>query len=92
MEDVAILMEEYVKELLDISAGKVKDISRLLKLASSIKQYVTPQVKGTITRECNSAKRFTAEVRVKITSTINRNMSQAINTATLRYMNYVINM
>lgn len=90
MEDVAILMEEYVKELLDISAGKVTDLSRLIKIATSIKQFVTPQVKGAITRECNSAKRYITDARCP--STLKRNMSQAINTATLRYMRYVINM
>lgn len=105
MEDLSLLLEEYVNELVKIRMGKSDDYSctRLMDLASSIKQFYSKSnrgIKGAITRECNMAKRYMRALGSFscFTSTADlikrngENLDKSIITATRRYMNHIINM
>ena len=105
MEDLSLLLEEYVNELVKIRMGKSDDYGckRLMDLASSIKQFYSKSnsgTKGAITRECNAAKMYMRALGsfhcFESTATIikynGENLDKSIITATRRYMNHIIDM
>lgn len=101
MEDMEILLAEFVEELKAIYRRESTTISRLEMLGSSIKQFYAPievSKRGAITRSINIAKRYlmaTGVINDKYYYSVTRYtcaLERTIATASRRYMDYVINM